>query len=67
MNKYIVSFLAASALAFSGTAAMAQDSDRCESQTEEHRTPTESITEISAIADSDLSSYTGSKGNQVEE
>ena len=65
MNKYIASFLAASALAFSGTAAMAQDSDRCESQTEEHRAPSESATDISTLSDR-LSAYTGSDDHKSE-
>ncbi|SEQ03282.1 hypothetical protein SAMN03080615_00102 [Amphritea atlantica] len=66
MNKYIASFLAASALAFTGTSAMAQDSSRTESQTEEHRAQSESTTEYSAISDNELSAYTGLKDNQAE-
>ncbi|WP_428034305.1 hypothetical protein [Amphritea sp.] len=66
MNKYIASFLAASALAFTGTSAMAQDSNRTESQTEEYRAQSESTTEYSAISDSKLCSYTDLKDNQTE-
>lgn len=61
MNRYIASFLAASALAFTGTTAMAQDAERSENLTEEHRTPSQSTTEYSAISDSKLAVYTGKK------
>ncbi|MBR9869009.1 MAG: hypothetical protein GYB20_18575 [Oceanospirillales bacterium] len=66
MNRYIASFLAASALAFTGTTAMAQDAERSENLTEEHRTPSESTTGYSAISGSELSSYTGLKDKQAE-
>jgi len=59
MNRYIASFLAASALAFTGTTAMAQDAERSENLTEEHRIPAESATRNPIISDSELAVYTG--------